>query len=213
MNNREMKLNEMFNAIRPRMVSLFASDFANAGADVDDAVAKAFEYIGGYQLACDGVIDAAEFGRRFFVKMRQLVLDARKLSGLARGRKSVKALLVLDAEPEEGDEYFVPTMDKVALARYAERDLEDDLEKRFLLQTKAVEQVMKENGVSDRDYEIFDRIAYRAANRQAIAREMGTSEGNVNRIMCIFRKRLEGSADAVRARYAKLAAEADLEAL
>jgi len=146
--------------------------------------------------------DAGDFERLVSWKMRRLLLDAIAASQRTHGRKSVKASAILDVESD--DEYRVSIIEKTSLARYRDNEDKVDLELDSSLQSAAIKLFLTEQGISNRDYDLVDKILFRAADRKKLAEEKKMSIGNVNRVYCIWSNRLREFAPEVRARYLDL---------
>lgn len=208
----DRKLNEIYTTIHPRLVARYAGLFGKFGGDMYDALAKALQYSTKVLFAKEGGFTARDVEALVCNKMNLLLKDARTAATLTHGRRSVKAVAILDAEPEGSDDYRVPLVDKASFARYAESAYCEGDENRFLLKLRAIETTLRENGTTDRDYAIFDKATFCKADRAALAASFKTSVANVNRITCECRQRACKLASQIRACYDGLLMEYGLEA-
>lgn len=212
MNKKEMKLGQIYTQIRGRLVARFAEDFNGVGTDVEDAVAKAFEYAARVLLAKTDDFDATDVERLICCKMKFLLRDAYAASKRTHYRKSVKTVAILDAEPSEDDDYRVPLVEKASLARYAEGVYREGEEDRFLLRAKAIETVLRQNGISERDCGIIDATFFRKGDRKEVAARFNTSVSNVGRVKCECSNLLKKLGPQIRAGYSEMLKELGLDA-
>ena len=204
MNAREIKIFELFEEMRDRLVSQYEVSFNKVGQHASDIVAKAFQFATTGLLSTENEFDAGDLEDIIVWKIRCLRKDAYAEYRRTHGRRSVHAICVLDKDPEYGDDHGVSLIDKASIAKYFE-PVDAMQEIRYVLQVKAIFKTLVDAGVSDRDARIFCYGRFSdILGRRELAERFRTTETNVNRIVSQCNTRLKGLTDKARAIYAEL---------
>lgn len=205
--DRETQLFEYFKIIRPRMEGQYAAAFNRAGADVGDAMAKAFAFAVSGPLGRTCEVSQEELEDVLAFKLHLLWKDAIRMSYKTHGRRSVRTEAILDAVGADGKPVS-QVLSRASVARSGAAVDSRGVEKYFAIKVRAIEQLLRENGVTERDYKIFDKIFYCRGNRAALANELGIKISNLNRVYSVTKAKMEILAEPIRERYLKLVKEA-----
>lgn len=204
MNAREIKIFELFEQMRDRLVSQYEVSFNKVGQHASDMVAKAFRFATTGLLSSENEFDAGDLEDLVCWKLKKLSKDAYAEYRRSHGRRSVRAICVLDKDSEEGDDHRVSLIDKASIAKYSE-PVDAMQEIRYVLQVKAIFKTLVDAGVSDRDARIFCYGRFSdILDRRELAERFRMTENNVNRIVSQCNTRLKGLTDKARAIYAEL---------